>query len=561
MLQRKLCAALVIPGEKRSDRFFRLFPWVWLVAAYCITMLVLCLHGRNYIDSDMSSEMVLANLLNQEGGLLSTNWWYSTELRVFCLQPFYRVGLLLFPHDWYAARMLGQGLCMLLLVAVYLYAWRGMGFRSSGAWSAGALVCPFGTWYLWYGPFGGYYLPHMIWILLSFGAILHLTRAEKAKQWIVPAALLVFSSAASGLNGIKGLMEFYLPMLAAATVAAGLQWHLHPDRLPRRALRQLGAAAGAAVIAAGGYLFNSVVLSVNHSFSNYNDRSWTNLSIETLLDKWADFLTLFGYPVDSLLNGGGPLFSLMGILAAFSLLTAGAFVFSLIRLLLRWRELDEQRILPLLMGAICLVQGLIFSCTGRPGDTNASYWLTVVPFVFLTLQMEGETEHFRLRFTRRAAGLAFCVCIAATSVSACMQFFQHGFQTNPHLAEVCDWLEDEGYTQGYATFWNGNVLTEWSDGQIEMWVTNNFNTLEPYEWLQKTSHVQPPEGPVFLLTTMEELQSMNLTQLYWWSDVVYEDGEEIADRNKHYVVMAYDSAAELQTAVAGAQSWAAEGAE
>ena len=162
MLQRKLRAALVIPGEKRSDRFFRLFPWVWLVAAYCITMLVLCLHGRNYIDSDMSSEMVLANLLNQEGGLLSTNWWYSTELRVFCLQPFYRVGLLLFPHDWYAARMLGQGLCMLLLVAVYLYAWRGMGFRSSGAWSAGALVCPFGTWYLWYGPFGGYYLPHMI---------------------------------------------------------------------------------------------------------------------------------------------------------------------------------------------------------------------------------------------------------------------------------------------------------------------------------------------------------------------------------------------------------------
>lgn len=94
-----------------------------------------------------------------------------------------------------------------------------------------------------------------------------------------------------------------------------------------------------------------------------------------------------------------------------------------------------------------------------------------------------------------------------------------------------------------------------------MWVTNNFNTLEPSQWLQKTSHAQPPEGPVFLLTTMQELQSMNLTQLYWWSDVVYEDGEEIADRNKRYVVMAYDSAAELQTAVAGAQSWVAEGAE
>lgn len=43
MLQQKLRAALVLPGEKRSDRFFRLFPWVWLVVAYCVTMLVLCL--------------------------------------------------------------------------------------------------------------------------------------------------------------------------------------------------------------------------------------------------------------------------------------------------------------------------------------------------------------------------------------------------------------------------------------------------------------------------------------------------------------------------------------
>ena len=33
MLQRKLKAALTVPGEKRSDRFFRLFPWVWLAAA------------------------------------------------------------------------------------------------------------------------------------------------------------------------------------------------------------------------------------------------------------------------------------------------------------------------------------------------------------------------------------------------------------------------------------------------------------------------------------------------------------------------------------------------
>lgn len=177
MLQQKLRSALFIPGERRSTQFFRLFPWCWLVAAYVITVSVLCLRGRGYIDSDMASEMVLADLLNREGGLLSTNWWYSTELRVLCLQPFYRVGLLLFPHDWYAARMTGQALCMLALIAAYLYVGHGLRLKNCGAWGAAALACPFGVWYLWYGPFGGFYLPHMIWVLLSFGAMLHLVRA------------------------------------------------------------------------------------------------------------------------------------------------------------------------------------------------------------------------------------------------------------------------------------------------------------------------------------------------------------------------------------------------
>lgn len=237
-------------------------------------------------------------------------------------------------------------------------------------------------------------------------------------------------------------------------------------------------------------------------------------------------------------------------------------MFSLVRLLLHWRELDPiQRVAPLLFGAAWLVQSMIFAWTGQLTDTSPYTGLTILPLVFPVLQLEGETEHFRVPHTRRVAAMAFFVCFLAVSVGSSIRYFSSGYRTNPHLAEVCDWLEDEGYTQGYATFWNGNVLTEWSDGQIEVWVTNDFNTLEPYEWLQKTSHAQPPEGPVFLLTTMEELQSMGLTQLYWWSDVVYEDGEEIADRNKRYVVMAYDTAADLQAAVAGAQSWAAEGAE
>lgn len=557
MLRQKLHAVLFVPGERKSDRFFRWLPWIWLVTAYCVTMGVLCLHGRGYIDSDMSSEMLLADLLNREGGLLSTSWWYSTELRVFCLQPFYRIGLMVFPKDWYAAHMVGQGLCMLVLLAAYLYVGHGLGLKSCGAWGAGALACPFGAWYLWYGPFGGFYLPHMIWTLLALGAILHLAYHKSTKLRVLQWLVLLGTSMISGLNGIKGLMGFFLPMLVAAVLAAGLQWHLEPQKMPYRECWVLGGSTVAALAAGIGYILNSTLLAVGHSFSDYNDRSWGTLSLTNLLDKWSEFLSLFGYPSDPFLPGEIPLLSASGILGCVGVLTAGAIVFSLVRLLLRWCELPpRQRIAPLLLFSVCLVQGAVFVFTAGEQIINASYWLTVVPFVFPVLQLEGETEHFRLWFTRRLAAVAFCLCFVATSISSTVQFFTNGYRVNPHLEEVCDWLTDNGYTQGYATFWNGNVLTEWSDGQIEMWVVSDFNSMEVSHWLQKTSHANPPEGPVFLLTTLDELGNMGLSDLYWWSNVVYEDSEtEITDRTKRYIVMAYPDYNDMVSAVAGARSW------
>ena len=555
MLQHKLRTALFVPGERKSDRFFRLLPWIWLVAAYVITMTVLCVYGRACIDSDMASEMILADLLNKEGGLLSPNWWYSTELRVFCVQPAYRIGLLLFPHDWYAAQMLGQGLLLLGVILAYLYMGHGMGLRQCGVWGAAALACPFGVCYLWYALLGGFYLPHMFWILLSLGAMMHLARTESKKWSLLHGGILVFSSLASGLNGLKGLMGFYAPMLLVAIAVLGLEWHQQPRQVPPAEKKLLWAAVISAVVSGVGYILYSTVLTASHQANSYNNRQWNVLDPSALLSKLADFLSLFGYPIDSSVGGEVQLFSLVGILCAVGLVIAAAILFSLARLLLHWKELPSlQRVAPILLLTACLFQGAIFAWTGQPTDTSPYQWLTVVPFVFPVLQLEGETEHFRLAFTRRAAAVAFCICFVLVSIGSGMRYFTGGYRIKPHLEEVCDWLVEQGYTQGYATFWNGNVLTEWSDNQVEVWVTNDFNSMEAFGWLQKTSHAEPPEGPVFLLTTMDELGSMNLSQLYWWSNVVYEDDEE-SEPNTRYVVMEYKNYDDMMAAVRGAQSW------
>lgn len=74
------------------------------------------------------------------GGVLSQNWYYSTELRVFCQQLLFKLGLLVFPGSWHAARMLAQGLLSALLAGSYLFFARGAGFGKAPPGRQGAAV-------------------------------------------------------------------------------------------------------------------------------------------------------------------------------------------------------------------------------------------------------------------------------------------------------------------------------------------------------------------------------------------------------------------------------------
>lgn len=95
-----------------------------------------------------------------------------------------------------------------------------------------------------------------------------------------------------------------------------------------------------------------------------------------------------------------------------------------------------------------------------------------------------------------------------------------------------------------------------------MWVVKDFNNMEINQWLQKSSHQQPPEGQMFLLTTQEELEKMGLSQLYWWSNVVYEeDDSQALSQAGHYLVMTYKNYDDMMNAIHGAQSWEQEAAQ
>lgn len=105
-----------------------------------------------------------------------------------------------------------------------------------------------------------------------------------------------------------------------------------------------------------------------------------------------------------------------------------------------------------------------------------------------------------------------------------------------HLTPVVGFLQDNGYTFGYANFWDANVITEMTNGQIEMVNTNIGQQLTPYNWLMSKKLLEPGyhTGKTFVLLSAVGEKSSSDAGYDWLKqgEKVYSDGR--------FSVYAYD---------------------
>ena len=95
-----------------------------------LLFLLLYLNGRidRLLDSDMSSEMILGQLLARNNGILSDQWYYSTELRVLNTQLIYALFFRL-SSNWHFVRMASTLVLWCVLIASYGVLCRVMGCK------------------------------------------------------------------------------------------------------------------------------------------------------------------------------------------------------------------------------------------------------------------------------------------------------------------------------------------------------------------------------------------------------------------------------------------------
>lgn len=509
-------------------KVWQALPWLWMAAAYLFDLWYQLVPGKWIVDSDLASEMILSDLLNKEGAIISHNWFYSTELKVVNLQWFYRLGLLIFPNDWHLARTFGMAITLALFAAAMLFFVKCAGLGRAGLWMVGTLLWPFGQHYLVYAIYGGYYLVYTFFYMLVLALVLRSLNADKkhcALQWVLACVI----TAVAGMNGVKQLMVFHAPLCLAAAILLVLalhscgktNWKAALDAC-RKEVRLLAASLVTAVAAAAGYFVSNAVLSRMYDFKSYNFIVWNRDEDWFTLDRiLMDFFHEFGYE-----NGSG-VFHFGGIAAAVGLLLGCWMFFCIVRLLLRLDKLERNdKLLVLLLVAMLAVCGVAYTYFH---EYYLYFWLMNMPVAIAVMAVEIKTEDFHILGARQLLGVGLAVCFTLCAVSTVRQEQEHPYLAHKGLNTAAEWLVDNGYTQGYSTFWNGNAMTELTSGKLEVWTLQSLDRDDVPNWLQPKSHLTTdPEHPFLLIDTETDGPAEN-AKLIQYGDCteVYNDGRYV----------------------------------
>ena len=513
--------SLVKPeGRKRGKLWQKIgelwAPLLFFLTGYAYDIYYLIKYGRDHLDSDMAAEMILSSIQNSNHSFLETNWIYSTEIKVIHMQWFYRLGLLLFPHNWLAARVIGMAIALLLLAWGFFEGARLTKLKQYAIWLAGFIVWPLGFWYQWQSIFGGYYLPYAMISIWSFWAVLKICNADSKKVKGFGVFLLTLLVFLSGMQGVRQCMVMYAPLL----ITAVLFW---------KNKKLLYSAVYAFVCNACGLLVNILVLPNYYIFDAKNEQLWgngTNSWITSL--RW--YFDMFGFCQNCKMGFGHqaqdvPVFSFNGIAIGLGWVIGISIFASILYLLFIFQKLEIwEKILVTLCLSMLFVSGFVFTYIAGA----MQYWQQTVPFGYVFLVIAHK--HLPLESLAKKwcllLGMAAFVCVSARGT--CIASLELPLRAEIGTERVVDYIMKEtDLRQGYAPFWLSNLSQELSNGELEMYCGNNLpNSFSQHTCLQKKDHID--NGPtehyfIILYGRYENYENVDLLNEIG-AECIYDDG-------------------------------------
>lgn len=483
----------------------------------------------NYVDSDSASELVLAKHLADTRQIMSQDWFYSTELRVFQHQWVY-APLMLLLNDWHLVRFLGALILQTGYILSFAYMTRQGCFSRETFWySAALLLLPVSTAYGRIILYHTYYILYITMSFLMYGLVINLYKTwdpRRLSRWLLMGTLMAVSFL-SGTNGVRQLMITHAPMLFSIAVLS-LQQDTENSRsaslLSKPVLRFLAFALLAAACSFAALKFNQLVLHKYFVDDPYYSDNVGLMDFSLMDDMLFGYLHQFGFRMSV------PLMSLFGILSIGSVVAGGYALYVSARALFQPKSPNHPYFL--ILSCLCsftTVMTASFLFTSHYLFYFALYFTLAWPWAVIPLVeslRENPHKFSPLHKKRILATAAMMVVLlsgwlnnAWFTRSIDMEQTYEGLSyknrdTKDQLSGATAFLQENGYKIGYASYWNANVVTEVTDGTVHMIgvtiYTDPEGCIKYYDFLTSLWLREVPNEKPFLLIDHYEALPENM---------------------------------------------------
>lgn len=525
-------------NAKEDQKYIRFLEWAVFAGVLLVLNFFLWRYTLYTVDSDAASELVLAkHLADSGGGLLSKNWYYSTELKVLCDQLAFELMFFL-TDNWHLVRMGGTLILLGLLVLSVYYFCRETGCRRNFPLLAALILLPLSRTYFNIVFKFTYYIPYIVTGFAVIAAEIQFATGEGRKKYLalILAALL---SLAAGLLGFRLLLNLYIPLVLAVLMYL---WLNKGASLKKKLLLAgTGTVTGAALI---GCVINQTILARQYCFQDFTQLSFAGFSFRGVENFLGGLLEILGY------RAGAPVFSqalfptaLSGILLLLCFYCAGYIACH------RDQFNAAQQIAAYYYLAVVLVFCLLYCLTNMQYTNYHSIQAAIqgLPLIFICF---GKREIFG----KAGRGILWGLTCLALLCGALQYNDMRKEDKTRALREAVQFLTENDYREGYASFWNGNVTTELSNGALEMWVWDEHKLAEledPDEigpWLQSKTHDSPPAGgKIFILLTANEAYYCEFAHNFTEDDIIFKTANYEPGAIDEYIIYGFDSYAEMRS--------------
>ena len=485
--------------KKNSD----LIGYICLALFFVYMNIEIYRHLELSLESDMSSELVLAKILAEEKSLITTSWFYSTEIRFLNTNLIF-TPLFMLTENWRIVRMAGMMIIELILFLAYYYVARSLDLKHI-PWIGFLITGAISKDYYKVVILDSCYAPHLIIALFSIGLLINIYKNKGNKKNLVRIAGLMLLALSGSIEGIRLPFITYLPLFAAAILICFFNQldNLKEGRFDFKEeslylikitlLTLISSFAGLVInrriLPQMGYLFKLDGVKIGYKeFSFY--------SLGTIINGW---LSILGYQSDDILVFTPVQLIIKPLWAVMILLL----IYSTYDMIFNHKKYDkyELALLSFYLSSACIISLLFVFTDAWYRDR---YFLPIS--VFAPIVIGIFLKHYKIDWQK---AVYIAVLVGFIVVNTRFQI-RYRADNNEYAAykEINTILLDNDCFEGISDdHWEGhNILTELSNGKIETYRLYGYGSHDYLAtWLQLVDHSwKRPSGKTYLITGIND---------------------------------------------------------